>query len=58
VRLLPDCPSLEFSCPTTLTESGSDLRRESIPDCAAPSGFLNLLTLCSSRNLSSLVSCW
>jgi hypothetical protein len=27
------------------------------PGCAAPSGFLNLLTRCSARNLSGLVSC-
>jgi hypothetical protein len=28
------------------------------PDSATPAGFLNLLTSCSSRSPSSLVSCW
>jgi hypothetical protein len=45
------------SVPSTLAETSSDLRRDSTPDCAAPSGFLNLLTRYSARNLSGLVSC-
>jgi hypothetical protein len=40
-----------------LQERSSDLRQVSTPDCAAPSGFLNLLTRYSASNPSSLISC-
>jgi hypothetical protein len=53
----PGGPPMGFRCPTTLAEAGSDLHRAYQPGCAAPPGFLSLLTLCSARNLSGLVSC-
>jgi hypothetical protein len=43
--------------PSTLAEAGSDQHRVCLPGCAAPSGFLNLLTHYSACNLSGLVSC-
>jgi hypothetical protein len=47
---------LRFLAPTAHEVTGSDLRRVSRPDCAAPSGFLSLLTLCSPRNPVGSVS--
>jgi hypothetical protein len=39
-----DGPSMGFAGPTTHKATSSDLRRGSKPDCAAPTGFLNLMT--------------
>jgi len=47
-------PSLGFFDPSTHALVSSDLHRLSIAGCATPSGFLNLLTLCSAHPLSAL----
>jgi len=53
-----DAPFMRFSCSSTLEAKGSDQHRASRPGCAAPAGFLNLLTRYSSQRRPSLVSCW
>jgi hypothetical protein len=53
-----DIPLMRFVCSSTLEAKGSDLHQVSTPGCAAPSGFLNLLTRYSSLRRPSLVSCW
>ena len=56
-RRSPDGTPVGFGGPSTLQEESSDSCRASNPDYAAPSGFLNLLTLYSALDPSGLVSC-
>lgn len=50
-------PSMGFVALRRLRMRVATCTGSASPGCAAPPGFLNLLTLCSTRNLSSLVSC-
>jgi hypothetical protein len=50
-------PSMGFVALRRLKKQAATNIGLTAPDCAAPSGFLSLLTLCSARNPSRLVSC-
>jgi hypothetical protein len=50
-------PSMGFDTLRRLQKRAATYTGFASPGCAAPSGFLNLLTLSSARNLSGLVSC-
>jgi hypothetical protein len=53
----PRPPSLEFRTLRRFQRRAATYTGVASPSYAAPSGFLNLLTLCSARDLSGLVSC-
>jgi hypothetical protein len=55
IRTLP--PSMGFDALRRFQKQAATNTGITSPGCAAPSGFLNLMTLCSARNLSGLVSC-
>jgi hypothetical protein len=50
-------PSMGFGTLRRLQKRAATCAGLTGPGCATPSGFLNLLTRCSARNLSDLVSC-
>jgi hypothetical protein len=50
-------PSMAFCTLRRLQKQAATNTGFTSPGCAAPSGSLNLLTLCSACNLSGLVSC-
>jgi len=53
----PDDPPIEFSAPWRLRLKAATYVGVASPDCAAPSGFLNLLTLYSAIKPSDPIAC-